>query len=230
MKVALLIVGQARYFKDGYTSIKKHIIDQYNPDIFIHTWKYKNNYAYSSPWNHLGKIKIDNSDINEYIELYKPVKYEIENSLENIPLVRDYERTSSKYTKYNYYSYLYSMNKCYNLAKNNLDYDIYIIIRSDLVIYNFPSLNSEYIQIWNRLPNREDVIESMVITIPYKFMDIYVNLVNLLDIYYDKGYYLNYEQMTKAHFKESNLYENTIKLPRDLFSWGYHRGNRIENM
>ena len=36
--------------------------------------------------------------------------------------------------------------------------------------------------------------------------------------------------MTKAHFKESNLFENTIKFPRNRFSWGYHRGNRIENI
>lgn len=70
----------------------------------------------------------------------------------------------------------------------------------------------------------------MIITIPSKFIDIYVNLINLLDIYYDKGYALNYEHMTHAHFKESNLYQNIIKLPNDQFLWGYYRDNYIENI
>jgi len=228
MNIALLICGQARYYKDGYKSIKENIIDKYNPDIYIHTWKYKNNYAYSAPWNNLGKIKIDDNDINDYIKLYNPKKYKIENSLEKIPLTKDYERTSSKYTKYNYY--LYSLNECYNLIENKLDYDIYIIVRSDVIIYNFPKPNLEYIQIYNRSPNKEEVIDTMIITIPCKYIDIYVDLVNKIDIYYDKGYTLNYEEMTHAHFKENNLYDYTIKLDKIYFNWGYFRDNRIENI
>jgi len=36
MNIALLICGQARFFKDGYKSIKESIINKYNPDIYIH--------------------------------------------------------------------------------------------------------------------------------------------------------------------------------------------------
>jgi hypothetical protein len=230
MKVALLICGQARYFKNGYDSIKKHIIDIYNPDIYIHTWKYKNNYAYAAPWNNLGKIKIDDDDIDEYINLYKPTKHSIENSLETIPLTKNYDRTSSKYTKYNYYSYLYSLNKCYDLIENKEEY-IYIILRSDVMICNFPKkLNLESIQLWNRLPDRHDVLDTMMMIIPYKYMDIYVDIINKIDTYYDKGYYLNYEEMIHAHFFETNLYENTIKMDKNEFSFGYHRNNAIELM
>jgi hypothetical protein len=230
MKIALLLCGQARYFKDGYKSIKENIIDKYNPDIFIHTWRYKNKYAYSAPWNNLGKIKIDLDDINEYIELYKPKKYMIENSLETIPLTKDYIKTSSKYTKYNFYSYLYSLNKCYNLIENKSDYNIYIIVRSDVIIYNFPEPNLDYIQIWNRFPYREEVIDTMIVNIPYKFIDIYIDLINNLDIYYEKGYSFNYEEMMHAHFKENNLYNNTLKLNETIFKWGYFRNNTIENI
>jgi hypothetical protein len=230
MKIALLICGQSRFFKKGYESIKEKIIDQYNPDIYIHTWKYKNNYAYSSQWNNLGKIKIDENDINEYIELYKPIKYKIENSLDSIPLTRNYEKTSSKYTKYNFYSYLYSLNQCYNLIENKQDYNIYIIIRSDVMIYNFPKPNLEYIQFWNRLPDRDEVIDTVMVNIPNKFIDIYLDIINNLDIYYDKGYAFNYEELMHAHFYEQQLYKYTLKLNRDEFEWGLFRNEHIENM
>ena len=230
MKIALLLCGQARFFKDGYKSIKEKIIDIYNPDIYIHTWKYKNNYAYSAPWNYLGKIKIDENDINEYIDLYKPKNYKIEKSLETTPLKNNYERTSSKYTKYNFYSYLYSLKECYNLIENKSDYDIYIIVRCDVIIYNFPEPNLEYIQLWNRFPDREEVLETMIVSIPYKFIDIYLELINNLDNYYEKGYSFNYEEMTHAHFKEQNLYINTLKLNREKFEWGYFRNNKVENI
>jgi len=230
MNIALLICGQSRFFKGGYKSIKENIIDIYNPDIYIHTWKYKNNYAYSAPWNNLDKIKIDENDISEYINLYKPKKYKIENSLENIPLKNNYERTSSKYTKYNYYSYLYSLNQCYHLIENKSDYNIYIIIRSDVMIYNFPKPNLEYIQLWNRFPDRDEVLDAMIINIPSKFMNIYLDIINNLDIYYQKGYVFNYEELTHAHFKEQNLYINTLKLNKEDFEWGLFRNNIIESM
>jgi hypothetical protein len=37
-KVALCISGQLRSFKEGSPSIVKYIIDEYRPDVFIHTW------------------------------------------------------------------------------------------------------------------------------------------------------------------------------------------------
>ena len=38
MKVALCISGQMRGYLKAYPSVKKNIIDVFNPDIFIHTW------------------------------------------------------------------------------------------------------------------------------------------------------------------------------------------------
>lgn len=38
MKVALCIAGQMRGYLEAYPSVKKHIIDVFDPDIFIHTW------------------------------------------------------------------------------------------------------------------------------------------------------------------------------------------------
>ena len=38
MKVALCLSGQMRGYLKAYPSVKKNIIDVFNPDIFIHTW------------------------------------------------------------------------------------------------------------------------------------------------------------------------------------------------
>ncbi|WP_367106730.1 hypothetical protein [uncultured Psychrobacter sp.] len=38
MKVALCIAGQMRGYLEAYPSVKKNIIDVFDPDIFIHTW------------------------------------------------------------------------------------------------------------------------------------------------------------------------------------------------
>jgi len=56
MNCALLIVGQARFFSKGYETIKKFILDEYNPNVFIHTWRYKDNKTKAAPWNNLGDI------------------------------------------------------------------------------------------------------------------------------------------------------------------------------
>lgn len=38
MKVALCLSGQMRGYLEAFPSIKKNIIDKFNPDVFIHTW------------------------------------------------------------------------------------------------------------------------------------------------------------------------------------------------
>lgn len=232
-RVAVLLCGQARFFRECYANIKSNIIDKYNPDVYIHTWKYENGMTTAAPWNNLGYIQITDNDIQNYISLYSSKKHKIESSLNptESPLKREvYERTSSPKTKYNYYSYLYSLNQCFKLVENVNDYDIFIILRTDVVIYKFPDVDINYIQIWNRLPTRNDVLESMVCTVPSQYIQLFVSLVHKLDEYYDKGYAFNYEEMTHAHFKESNLYSVSNLLNKDQFEWGYFRRTYIERM
>ena len=239
MKAALLICGQARYYNQAYPSIKTHIIDRYNPDIYIHTWKYKNNYAYTtqafygidnSECDTPYKISITENNICEYINLYNPLKHKVEYALTETPYNKIYEFTSGKYTKYNYYSYIYSLNECYKLIENKFDYDVYIIIRSDLTILKFPELDDEHIIFPNRFPDRINVVDPMIATIPAKFMNRYTDILDKLDIYYDKGYHMNYEEMTYAHLKESDLYDHVKFLNKNDLQWGIIRKNSIEYM
>jgi hypothetical protein len=235
MNFALLIVGQARYFDKGYESIKKNIIDVYNPDIFIHTWKYENNIAHAAPWNNLGDIVITDKHIYNYINLYKPCYFEIEKSLNSdlLPIEKTYTRTSHPNTRYNFYSYLYSLNKCYQLSKKTgKTYDYYIIVRSDVLIRYFPKINDirpNYFILWNRFHmKKEEALDTMICFVPFSYINDYANFYLRLDEYYNKGYLFNYEQLMYAHFFENNFLKNTIMLDNNKFSWGYFRNNNIE--
>ena len=38
MKIALILTGQLRTYKSTYNNLKKFIIDELQPDIYISTW------------------------------------------------------------------------------------------------------------------------------------------------------------------------------------------------
>ena len=75
MKIAVCISGQPRSYTKGYEYLKKNVLDQYDTDIFIHTWKNK---VYG---------------IKDVIDLYKPVDYIIDELS-----IFDKDALNSKYT------------------------------------------------------------------------------------------------------------------------------------
>lgn len=69
MNIAIQFKGLPRSFKRTYDNLKKNIFDTLNPDIFIHTWDLQG--------SERGDVKTDGSP-EEYINLYKPKKFQIE--------------------------------------------------------------------------------------------------------------------------------------------------------
>jgi hypothetical protein len=228
MRVALLLCGQARWFRDGYPSIRAHVLDVYQPDVYIHTWSSPTDTFTAAPWNKLGILRISTEDIAEYIRLYAPKRSRVDPVLSDIPLRPVYARTSAPDTRTNYYSYLISLKRCAELVTE--PYDMVIIARSDIHLYAFPRLQEGWIHVWDRLPTRPNVLEAMVCAVPGPRLSLFVSLPDHLEAYYDKGYDMNYEEMTHAHFQEQNLYPMTLRLSHDQFEWGYFRGTRIERM
>ena len=152
-KVALCISGFIRNATDTYPSIKKNIIDKFDIDVFI--------YSYKSTVKHKSIYKIrqspDTSDEDIIVKLYQPKKYvfnEFSNDfvnnivLKNRPdeykqLLADYANDSleSKYvTKHvNQYCMFYNVYKCNELKKeyeseNGFKYDYVIRTRFDMSI------------------------------------------------------------------------------------------------
>ena len=67
MKIALCISGAPRQFKTCYPTLKKSILDHYECDIFISTWK--------SKIRHFKKPVQDEGSFNEVLDLYQPKSY-----------------------------------------------------------------------------------------------------------------------------------------------------------
>lgn len=220
MNVCILMPGQARFFKNNnfILEIKK----QYNASLFIHTWKNKDNIFTASPYNNMKPFTITSNDLTDYINFFQPTKFFIENELSNEfvdrQLKRDkYEKTSHAQTKYNLYSYLYSLRSCYELSQN-LNFDFYIILRSDMVNIKLPKIeeNNQKIITTNLIDHTSQkghkhlAVDPMLLIVPGKFIDTITQLKYKLDEYYDKGYHYNWEEMFYAHLFETGLISNCI--------------------
>jgi len=233
-KICLMLCGQARYYERGYQSIKENILDVYRPDVYIHTWNHPTEIVKSAPWNR-ETLRITRACVDEYIKMYSPTKYKIQEELthteiDNVLGEQTYSRTSSPDTKYNFYSYLFSLKECYNLIETPEIYDAFIILRSDTEIYKFPKPSITHINLWDRLYPRDNVIDMFWCSIPKNYIEKYTSLKDELNNYYQKGYDYNYEEMFYAHLKETGLLAISNRFQRVEFEVGIHRTNKIERL
>lgn len=120
MKIALCFSGQARSFKKGFEYYKRNLLDFYDVDIFIHSWKSKYE--------------------QEILDLYKPVKFLFEEPLSGdfdlkYPNTPNKDRHPSRFTV----SMLYSVQKSCELkcdyeVSNDFKYDWVIKSRTDFAL------------------------------------------------------------------------------------------------
>lgn len=156
MKVAVLFRGQPRFVKNkvAYDSHKKFIFDNYDTDVFIHTWWAEDIQDYdTSTWANIPVCKPE-SDVVEFIKsLYKPKKIEVEKPIifqDDLDLIRDIsERFKNETTEKwrnipNFKSQLYSLEKVGNLLRqtNYIEYDWIVVSRLDNFITKFPNLHN----------------------------------------------------------------------------------------
>lgn len=116
MKVAICIVGNPRSFKRTFPSFKENLLKQKHADIFIHT--------YNQIGQERSDVKIDGT-AKEYIKLYSPIRYKIEELNFNFSMLQTME------------PYFKSCYEVMQLVKNyeeeyNFKYDIIIKTRADM--------------------------------------------------------------------------------------------------
>ncbi len=159
MKVALCLSGEPRFFEDTYPRIKKHLIDAFDSDIFIHTWRtpedYKVKYSSSNYNQGWSGYKLSEHAYDKVVKLYKPKNYCIDNSKD---FYQDVD-TNEMYRRYfNYFTPEFkqinlrgSLCMFYSIMKSNLlrreqelierfEYDWVIRCRFDLQINQTPPL------------------------------------------------------------------------------------------
>lgn len=139
LRIALLITGTTRNYKENYITWKKHLLDLYNVDIFFHTY---NIVGYHKDIYNSNNIKFNE---NEVVNILHPKKYKID-AFET--KIKEFKQTvkpqclrsgspNPEFIKAQLYSIYIanSLKKIYE-KENKLEYDIVIKIRFDTIFYS----------------------------------------------------------------------------------------------
>lgn len=144
MKIALCLSGHLRAFEQTYSSFKTHILNIYNPDIFIHTW---DKLGFSCAYKSDRTLNNTNSKESIVKKLYNPKKMIIEDSnfIEHLKLeANQYAPHLTNVPKHvgHMASMFYKIYACNEIRKqfeleNEIKYDYIIRCRPDLM-FNTP--------------------------------------------------------------------------------------------
>ena len=137
MKIAVIFGGQLRTGVETSKSIL-NFLGEYLPDcdFFVHTWDittYKRGdyHGSHSPTFDWDSIKLDINYFNKFIEIYKPIKYELEPFLEFRKNVEDKHTLNGTHWMYSFWK-VNELKKQYE-KENGFKYDYVIKVRGDLI-------------------------------------------------------------------------------------------------
>jgi hypothetical protein len=84
MKIALLLSGQPRRYRNGYKELKKWFLDRYDIDVYLHAWKAKEFHKFN--FFNGGKLEkihhVDENLYNNLVNWYQPKGYLFEKSIQ----------------------------------------------------------------------------------------------------------------------------------------------------
>lgn len=202
MKIAFLITGHLRTIDKCQESFFKNVYIE-NSDIFIHTWNTTDSKI--KMW-HKYKFK-GKYDIEEKIKnIYKPKDFLIEK--QDLSINTRLKKIGSNVSNISHYYSFYSFCKCYELIKKtNINYDIIIKIRPDILFKSkLPiKLNSEFNIACNRVEWDETVGNDWT---KMKAIDIiYYGSKNL----FEKLYNYKDKFFEKINNQENYIFHSTFK-------------------
>ena len=222
MKIALCFSGQARSFEKGYEYYKKNLLDNYDVDVYIHSWKFD------------GEEK--------FLDLYEPKSFKFSdpysNTEQGFKLDDYYTHTPNreKYPPRFTYSMFDSMYRCLELLvheslNNRTDYDWVIRTRTDYALnvsIPFETLDSNKLYIPNcRMVPERDFGNDQFAFSSYNNMKKYMSTFMNINHYYDdlKTLFIG-EDLMKANLHEHNLFgENLVYVNmNNPFPPGSHNG------
>lgn len=218
MRVALCLSGQARFFERCYyESMKPNILDDLDPDVFIHTWdtsKMVDQHFVNGNGFAMGDT-IPANLMESVINLYKPKKYIIEPQ-------KDFEqnkwssRLMPSIKSDHMYSMFYSINQSNKLKKqhedeNNFLYDWVIRIRFDMTSpsgpLNLKELDSDRLWVASGcFDNRNGYLDSLGYS-SSKIMDVYSDTFRHIDSIADSnpGMGICGEYILRKHIDGNNI-------------------------
>jgi len=228
MKVAILLYGHMRTYKETIQNNLDYLIKPLNADVFIHTWNDRD-MSY-------GGISFKEENLEETaIKLYNPKKIIVENydDVYINELIYKIEKYKNKVfgkraRPDRIVSMLYKVNQVFNMVDNIFEYDIIIKSRPDLFFDRKIELSDFNIDNIN-IPKERDIIppkaysngflcgyldngfisDIFAIAKPQylkRYMTVYDNLDNLMNV----GNYLDSHILVLNQLKMENIKINRI--------------------
>ncbi len=137
MRTAICISGLPRTFKQALPSMKEHLIDPLNADVFISTWDCTDTINKGSTLS-----QKDDGSLEEFRKYYNALDFEAEeHNKDTVHKVFPFPKESSKIWKISAIPMFYKMYRANRLRKewertHNFKYDLVIRARSDMVYNN----------------------------------------------------------------------------------------------
>lgn len=156
MKFAIQLFGHSRTFNKCYSSLFTNLINEYDCDIFIHTWSNKD-YTISKNENYCDELT------NSLTEAYKPISLTIEDQpliKSNILINDDHMLKNKGFLSSSLQGFKHMLHSMRSVntqrstyqKKNNIEYDFVIILRPDILL-QAPFDISLYIREFEYAPN-----------------------------------------------------------------------------
>lgn len=227
MKIALLISGQPRRYRNGYHELKKWFLDRYDIDVYLHAWEAKKFEKFNFfNGGKLEKTHHVNKDLyNNLIDWYQPKDYLFERHIQfdnaNI-MGKNNQRLNSQMGMW------MSLKRSWDLMdQSGIHYDLIFKTRYDLlfthrVANNCPLLEDltqldptklHYFGYDDSWPHTEYQMNDQIAISGYDIMKTYCNLFPqmLNTIFVDPLYNNNYddvfvnETLIYHHLKTNNI-------------------------
>lgn len=127
MKVALVLTGHMRCWKQTFPYFKENIVDKYNADVYIDTWDTEGWWQWGDFYKNSSKV-----DINELKKYYNPLHVRVEKYpfFDDVFLERSKQFTNCIGWPKNTISMMYKWHG--GISMLNKRYDLVIRTRSDL--------------------------------------------------------------------------------------------------
>jgi len=235
MRVALLLHGQPRFVEQSFNYINSNLIVPNKCDVFAHFWYdntlIENPYKYGGTGNWINQ-RIPKDIDKKIIELYNPITYSIDSSVEFKNSSLSFDESIKKYYKgalekpelepdfrnrqiKNMHSLWYSvmkvneLKKCYEL-KNDFKYDMVIQTRFDLelkTIINCLNHNNNSLY-YAEMGQPDGMISDWINFGSSEIMDNYASI------------FVNIDTYIKYLLKERNVFCNELLIRKicDIFS------------
>ena len=209
-KIALCISGHLRTFESNFRTVKEHILDKHDCDVFIHTWDTL------GVQFRAGDSNLHITDTKKYLNiiqhLYKPKKIIIEPSKQFAITPIMQQRSHEHRDVAGILSMFYKVEECHKLMKeyaieNNIKYDFVVRFRADLwmdsplPIDGRTTFSHLYLPIYGNFGGACDQIAFASPEVMDKYSTLYSNIEKYLHI----GCPMNPEKLLLFHLETQNI-------------------------